>query len=730
MTTRKALVPALAAAICLAACGAEPPRPTAQPSPAATGRAPHDANVDPAVARIFADPPPTGQLPSSVAWSPDGQTVAYLRKARTDQGKPTSELWLHEMKGHRERPLVADAASSVDSYSWAGPARLVFAAAGDLHAVDLAGSVKRLTETKASEEAPQASPDGKKVAFVREHDLYVRDLDTGRETRVTEGGGEDRTHGEVTWLYGEEFDVKAGFGWSPDGRRLWLYETDESKVTRFAIVTDPEGEIRRQAYPRPGEPNPVVRVGAAELGDNGVRLVWLDTASDTDTYVPQVTWHPDSKRLLVTRMDRLQTVLELLSCEADKGACAQMIEERDPRFLNLLGAPRFVGAGEELLWLSESDGFAHVYRFGMDGTHKGRLTSGRWVVTSIDAVDAEKGEVFFTANKDAPSAYGLFRVALAGGDPEPVSTEPGTHEVLFSPDLSHYVDTRSSLAEPPRAEIHEAAGAAVALVDSTDLGSYSAPQTVTDIFPIDGRDGETLEAMLTRPAALDPSVRYPVLVYVYGGPRSQVVKDAFRPKLQPWRNLLASRGILVWSVDGRGSCGRGREFETVIHRNLGQAELEDQLAGVKYLKAQPYTDPDRLAIFGWSYGGTMALTALLKAPGVFRAGVAVAPVTDWRQYDSAYTERYMQRPEDNPEGYAAASLLGIADKLDAPLLLVHGLADDNVHFVNSANLVDALIESRKTFEVMFYPGRSHSIEGGNARIDLFSRITRFIEQNI
>ncbi|MDD5309082.1 MAG: DPP IV N-terminal domain-containing protein [Deltaproteobacteria bacterium] len=712
------------------ACGAEPPRPTAQPSPVKTERQPYEVGVDPAVTRIFSDPPPTGQLPSSMTWSPDGQVVAYLRTSRSPEGKTASELWLHEMKGHRERPLVADAALSVDSYSWAGSARLVFAALGDLHVVDLAGSVKRLTETAAKEDAPQASPDGAKVAFVREHDLFVRDLGTGKETRVTEGGSEDRTHGEVTWLYGEEFDVKVGFGWSPDGRRLWLYETDESKVTRSAIVTDPEGGIRRQAYPRPGEPNPVVRVGVAELGDGGVRLAWLDTSSDADTYVPRVAWHPDSKRLLVTRMDRLQTVLELLACETGKGTCAQVLEERDPRFLNLLGAPRFVGAGEELLWLSESDGFAHIYRIGMDGSRRGRLTTGRWVVTSIDAVDDKAGAVFFTANKDATSEYRLYRVPLAGGDPEPVSIEPGTHEVLFSPDGASYVDTRSSLVEPPRAEIHEAKGAAVALVDSTDLGSYFAPQTVTDIFPIDGANNETLEAMLTRPEALDPSVRYPVLVYVYGGPRSQVVKNAFRPKLQPWRNLLASRGILVWSVDGRGSCGRGREFETAIHRNLGQLELEDQLAGVKYLKAQPYTDPDRLAIFGWSYGGTMVLNALLKAPGVFRAGVAVAPVTDWRQYDSAYTERYMQRPEDNPEGYAAASVLGSVDKLDVPLLLVHGLSDDNVHFVNSAKLVDALIEERKTFDVMFYPGKSHSIDGGNARIDLFSRITRFVEQHI
>ncbi|MCP4675274.1 MAG: prolyl oligopeptidase family serine peptidase [Deltaproteobacteria bacterium] len=718
------------AILTVTACGSRQDPPAIATPPSQAVSATFSQNIIPAVARIFSDPPLVGRTPGSTAWSPDSSAVAYIHMSSSSDGKSTSELWIHEMKGHRERPLFADDEKPVSEYEWCGPDKLVVGSGGDLLLVELTGRARKLTETTPAETGVKASPDCTKVAFVREHDVYVLDIESGAERRITEGGTWEKSFGEVTWVYGEEFGTGAGFGWSPDSSSIWLYAMNVTEVAVKNIVTDSNGNTRRQPYPRPGEANPMVRVGVINLGADSKKVTWLSTGKETDTYLPQVTWHPDSKRLVVLRLDRLQTLLELLLCNIATGECSPMLAERDPRWVNLLGEPKFLTSGKEFLWLSERDGFSHIYRFGIDGVLKGQLTSGKWVVSSIDAIDENKDEIVFTANAEEITEWGIFSTQLSDDDVEQISEDPGTHRALFSPDRKHYLDTHSALDRPPRTDIRNRSGEIEALVSRDELREYRAPEVMNDLFPIDTQGGETLMALLTRPTALDPERLYPVLVYVYGGPHVQVSRNSFRSTFQPWRNYMASRGILVFTVDGRGSGGRGREFETAIHRRLGEVELKDQLAGVAYLKTLPFVDPKRIGIFGWSYGGTMTLNALLRTKNVFNVGVSVAPVTDWQQYDTAYTERYMQRPSDNPGGYKATSLLPVADRLRVPLLLVHGLADDNVQFTNSALLVDAFVKAGKNFEVMFYPGKTHGIRGPETRADLFSRITRFIERYI
>ncbi len=687
-------------------------------------------NIIPAVARIFGDPPLVGRTPGSLTWSPDSSAVAYIHMSSSSNGKPTPELWIHEMTGHRERPLFADDEKPVSEYGWCGADKLVVGSLGDLFLVELTGRTRKLTETTSAETGMRTSPDCTKVAFVREHDLYVLEIESGSERRITEGGTLEKSFGEVTWVYGEEFGTGAGFGWSQDSRSIWLYSMDVTEVSLKNIVTDADGNTRTQPYPRPGGANPIVRVGVIDLGVDSNKVTWLSTGKETDTYLPQVTWHPDSKHLVVVRLDRLQTLLELLLCETATGECRPILAERDPRWVNLLGEPRFLASGKEFLWLSERDGFSHIYRFGVDGILKGQLTSGKWVVGSIDAIDEKEGEVIFTANAEEITEWGVFSTSLSDDDVDQVSEDPGTHRLLFSPDGKHYLDTHSALDRPPRTDIRNRSAEIVALMSRDELREYHVKDVMNDLFPIETNDGETLMALLTRPTAIEPERLYPVLVYVYGGPHVQVARNSFRSTFQPWRNYMASRGILVFTVDGRGSGGRGREFETTIHRRLGEVELKDQLAGVAYLKTLPFVDPKRIGIFGWSYGGTMTLNALLRTKNVFNVGVSVAPVTDWGQYDTAYTERYMQRPSDNPEGYKTTSLLPVANRLRVPLLLVHGLSDDNVQFTNSALLVEAFVKAGKNFEVMFYPGKTHGIRGPDTRADLFSRITRFIERYI
>jgi dipeptidyl-peptidase 4 len=730
---RHIIYTAVALALALGACSGRRGGPSTSPHCPKPAAAAEGVDVDPEVARIFGDVPIAGRVPTDLAWSPDGARLAYLRAY--DATATKRGLWVAEIGTRQEQPIATGGERSVDEYAWLTSARLAAVMDGDVYALDLAGNAENLTATADPEASLAAAPDGRHVAYVRDNDIYVFDLGARTERPVTRGGTADAYFGGVTWVMGEEFGTETGLGWSPDGRKLWFYAVDESKTAHARISDDAKGTSREQAYPRPGEANPIVRLGVADISRPGeIAPVWMDVGADKDVYIPRVTWFPQSDRLAVIRLDRLQTVLTLLGCDAQKGACTQLLEERDPRWLNLLGEPRFFDGGKRFLWLSERDGYAHIYVVTASGLVERQLTTGRWVVSEIAGVDEKAGVAYFTANAERPVSYGVFRVPLAGGDAERISAKGGVHSALFYDAGTVYADTHSAIALPPRIDVVKPGDVDGDVppftLAASDLLPYAREDAANDLFPIEKPDGTEFWCQVTRPAALDPSLRYPVLVYVYGGPGVQAVRDAFHPSMQPWREALAARGFIVFSVDGRGSAGRGRDFETPIHLHLGQIEVEDQLAAVDYLKNQPYVDPARIGVFGWSYGGTMAIALLTKSKGVFRAGAAVAPVVDWREYDSAYTERYLQRPSDNPEGYASSSLLGAAAELRAPLLLAHGLADDNVHFVGTARFIDALVDAGKSFELFVYPGRGHGLKGGRARAHVFSAITKFFERRL
>ncbi len=733
---KKVIIHAAAAlALVIGACGPKKgDLPPTAPHCPRSDRVTDGADIDPAVARIFGDPPIVGRVPTGLAWSPDGAYLAYLRA--NDSAGASRSLWIADPAAAVERPIVSGSEHPVTAFAWAGPKKLAAIVAGDLYTAEIGGELTRLTTTQADEEGLVASRDGERVAYVRDQNVYVMDLATSTERPVTRGGRPGAYFGGVTWMMGEEFSTEAGMGFSPDGTRLWYFAVDETHTPHVRIPDDAApGGFTEQAYPRPGEENPDVRVGVAGVAAGAeIATTWLDTGDDRDVYLPRVTWFPRSDRLAVIRLDRLQTVLELLSCDAAKGACAPILEERDPRWMNLTGEPVFFDGGARFLWLSERDGFAHVYVVNASGLVERRLTSGDFTVSAISGVDEKGRAAYFTANAETPVSYGVYRVPLAGGDAVRVSAEGGVHDPTFSPAGDAYADAHSSLRAPPRIDVFrpgaDGDGGKPFTLAADDLSPYPEKDVANELFTVTLADGTELWCHVTRPKTLDPARRYPVIVYVYGGPGLQIVRDAFHPSMQPWRDALASRGFVVFSADNRGSAGRGRDFETAIHLRLGAVEVADQLAALAQLKRKPYVDPDRVGVFGWSYGGTMALALLMDDGRAFKAGAAVAPVVDWRDYDSAYTERYMQRPDDNPDGYAAASLLGRAAKLKAPLLLAHGLADDNVHFSGTAKLIDALVAGGKSFDLLVYPGRSHGLRGGGARPHVFSAITRFFERRL
>lgn len=716
--------------LCVLSCGKPPQCPTISPHDQLERSTGFDSRVDADVARIFGNPPPFGRAPSGIKWCDDSQKLVFVKKRFTDDGDSSSTLWIWEMDGLRERPLALEKNLDVSEYAWLDSERLVVLTGTKLYIVNMDGQTHLLGDLGAPVEGLQVSPNGKQLAYAKDYNIWLFEMETGNEKPVTRDGNEDVYFGQRSWLEGEEFGAEDGLGWSPDGTTLWFTRVDERDVNKRNIVVDENGSIRTQAYPHPGQDNPLVSVWTAQVEEDVQAPIPMRTDNGEDGYLPMVAWHPAGEHLYITRIDRLQTRLELLRCDANTGNCKSVFEHRDPRWVNFLGAPVFINNGKEFLWLSEKENFAHIYRYDEFGRLIEKVTDGSWVVQSIDGYDEASKRVFFTANVNAPWRYGVFSTSLGQREMIQHTPQGGVHVPSMSPDFTMFTDSHSSLAQVPRVSIFRIDGTQLHTLAVADAQAYLSTEVSNDVVSIETKDGETLYALITRPAVLSIEKKYPVLVYVYGGPGYQAVLDRFHPTYQAWRNFMAKKGVIVFTIDNRGSSGRGHEFEAGIHRQLTTIELEDQLAGIEYLKNQSYVDGDRIGIFGWSYGGTMALSAILRTEDTFRFGIAVAPVTDWAYYDSAYTERYMQRPSDNPQGYKSASLIGVAKNLQVPLLLIHGLADDNVHPLNSNNLVRKLIHENKVFETIFYPGKDHGLKGSKTRINLFTEITRFIDTHI
>ena len=685
--------------------------------------------MDPEIAGIFGKDSSLNALPDQLRWSPDSRRIAFLRPHHDRRGISRTELWLHDVERDVASPLLVGEDIRVTEYAWIDEGRIAAIANDDVWIVPLKGSSQQATRTATAESDLEVSPDGTKVAYLRDHNIILLDLVAMMERPLTRGGHPRHTFGEVTWLYGEEFGTERGFEWSPDSRYLWFMETDLSKVS-FRGIDLSNGDIDAMPYPRPGEPNPAIKIAILDVAVPNAAPIYLADGTGKDIYLPRVKWHPGSRHIFFTELDRLQTSLTLISCAVDTRKCSTVVEESDPRYIDLLDDPVFISGGNELLRLSKVSGYAHIHRVRLDTFAATPVTRGAFEVFKINHVDEKRGTVVFTANAENTGEHKLYAVSLFGGELRSIPQESGCHDTIFSPDGTQYIDTHSAMIRPTKVVVKTSAGDTIATIGETSLRKDLSESITNETFPIDTEDDIPIMAHLTRPTTLEPGIRYPVLVIVYGGPQVQLTRNAFHLTYQPWRNLLAKRGILVFTVDGRGSYGRGHDFESAIRAQLGKVELVDQLTGIAHLKSLPFVDSKRIGIFGWSYGGYMVLNALLRTKNIFKLGVSVAPVTDWRFYDTAYTERYMQRPEDNAEGYRSTSLIPLAPRLASPLLLVHGIADNNVHLIHTHRMLSAFTHAGRYVEQAIYPGKNHKIGGPDTRVHLFTRITRFIEDHL
>jgi dipeptidyl-peptidase-4 len=583
---------------------------------------------------------------------------------------------------------------------------------------------RRLTNDADDEESPAFSPDGSRVAYVKKSDLWTLERATGRETRLTTTGTEHAFNGKLDWVYEEELANRRGsrsYEWSPDSSAIAYLRLDENRVPAFPVVdfTPVNGRVLPQRYPKAGDANAVPSVHIVDL--TGKETASFAPAPD-DVYVaPELAWTADGKQVCFLLLDRPQTTLDVLLLPRTGGTPKKLLTETDAAWINAIEPPHFLADGT-FLFLSERTGFFHLYRYAADGTLRNAVTKGDWMIDGPWAVDEKAGLVWFTATEKDPRERHVYRAKLDGTGFQRVTQEHGSHSLTLSPGGGSFVSTYSNVATPPKTAVHDAAGAVAAVLDDAPGPFSDYVLGSVEMGSFKGSDGTLFYTRLVRPADFDPAKKYPAIVFVYGGPHAQLVQDRWGVA-SGGDHYLASKGFLVWTMDNRGSWGRGHAFETPLLRNMGAQELKDQLEGVAELTKKPFVDASRLGITGWSYGGYMTLFAATHAGGKFKCAMAGAPVTDWKLYDSIYTERYMKRPVDNPEGYKASSPLEAAKNLSVKLLVMHGTADDNVHMQNSIDFIDELMKARKDFVFVPLPRQQH----GPRKEALLYRNQRLVE---
>lgn len=607
---------------------------------------------------------------------------------------------------------------------------LLISAKGDLFRFDWkTGRAAQLTRTPATEHDPKLSPDGKHASFRRGNDLYVLNLATGRETRLTHDGSATVINAGLDWVYPEELGLSTAHWWSPDSTRIAYLRFDLSPVMLYphADLLSVRPLAEPQRFPQAGTSNSDVRLGVVALA--GGPTQWFDLGEPRDALLARVTWLADSSALALHRLTRVQDRLDVLLVDASTGRFRTLVSESSRTWINLKDDFRFLSKSAEFIWGSERNGFRHLYLLSRNDSAAARsLTSGDWEVTDLHCVDEESGVAYFSAAAPSPLERHLYRVRLRGGRRERLTQEAGSHGVSMSPGCRYYVDTWSSLTEPPQSVLVASNGEFRSVIEAQDRKLSEEYEILpTELVEFRGAGGARFYARLLKPAGFDPSKKYPAVVQVYGGPHAQSVRNLWRGA--DWDQLLAHRGFVVWQMDNRGTAFRGHEWETPLYRRFGKQELADQLEGIRYLLNLGFVDAGRIGINGWSYGGFMTLYSMLNSPDTFRAGVAGAPVTDWLNYDTIYTERYLGLPSENPEGYRASSPVHQAAALKGSLLLVHNFEDDNVLFQHTLRMAEALQRAGKPFELMIYPQKAHAVTG-EFRRHLLRTLTDFFQRRL
>jgi dipeptidyl-peptidase 4 len=720
---------------------------------------------------IFADGGITGRAPEAVKWSPDGTKVSYVE--RDDSGDRGALYYIDLATGKAavlvsseklaslappsssikdERQKEAMQRYSVAAYHWSPDSKhLLFDSLGQLWLYSLdTGTAVQTTSSADAASDPKFSPDGERLAYVRKHDLYVRDVKRGQEDALTRDGNDNLLNGEVDWVYREELAARSNYFWSPDGKQIAFLQMNEKDVPTYPITdwipTHPT--VDQEKYPQPGDPNPAVRL--AVVGSNGGKIKWISAGggkdgdlplgNDPNVLVPRFGWVRDGL-LWAMSLNRVQDRVDIYFVDVQGGKSRRVLSESSDAWIDALEFEfELLSSGDRFLWVSWRDGHYHIYLYQFDkqnplaGDAKlvAQLTRGDWEVESIDAVDEPSGTVYFTANEGDWRQANVFAVGLDGKNFHRVSKQNGTHGPNFGPaKTKSYVDNYSALTTPPSMSLCSTDGACTPFWQARGVDAYNliVPKTV-EFKAADGTTTLLGTLLLPEGGPMMANGKAPLILNPYGGPGAQSVRDAWGNTSYLFDQVLARRGFAVLKVDNRGMANRGKAFALPVKHHFGPTEFEDQMAALQQaLQHYPMLDSSRLGFWGWSYGGYFTLYTLEKSDQ-FQAGISVAPVTDWHNYDSIYTERYMGLPGENDAGYHDSSPLNFAGELHGKLLEVHGTSDDNVHVQNTIQMTNAFINAGKQFELMLYPRKTHGIAGKAARSDLFHRIEDHFEQNL
>lgn len=638
-----------------------------------------------------------------------------------------------------------DLENGIDSYTFDASEKMILLACNssqifrhsftaDYYLYDIASKkLKKLFDFQVQE--PTFSPDGKKIAYAKENNLYVYDLGSNKSTAITTDGQKNSIINGITdWVYEEEFAFVKAFDWSADSKKVAYIRFDESQVPEFSMSMfgkELYPTMQTFKYPKAGEKNALVSLHIYDVNSNTVKNINL--GNYTDFYIARLKWTNDANTLSAQVLNRHQDNLDLVFVDGNSGTVKVVLNEKDKAYVDVTDNLTFL-EDNSFIWTSEKDGFNHIYLYDKNGKLKNQLTKGAWEVTNYYGLDEKTKTVFYQSVENGSINRDVYRVGLDGKNKMRLSQNTGTNAATFSPNFQYYINTFSSASQPTTYTLNEAKlGKQVQVIENNEalavkLKGYNLPSK--EFFVLKTEKGNELNAWMIKPKDFDPTKKYPVFMYQYSGPGSQQVNNEWNGTDDYWFMMLSQQGYIVACVDGRGTGFKGAAFKKVTQLQLGKYEVEDQIDAAKIIGNYAFIDKSRIGIFGWSYGGFMSSNCILKGNDVFKMAIAVAPVTNWRFYDSVYTERYMQTPQENASGYDDNSPINHVDKLKGKFLLIHGSGDDNVHVQNSMQMMEALIQTNKQFDSQIYPDKNHGIYGGKTRIQLYTKMTNFIKENL
>ena len=685
----------------------------------------------------------TPEKVENVRWKPDGSAFAFTKVNPTNS---LPDIYLFDIQSLAEKLFLSSdklvysgKQIQMSSYEWTadakyfiirGPVKSIWrhSRMSPVYLFNIeSGKIHALAEEHPGLKGAKLSPNGKFAGYVKEHNLYFVQLSSGKETQLTFDGNENILNGEFDWVYEEEFSISDGWQWSPDGNKIAFWKFDQTRVKEFYLIDEmyAYNKVMPLKYPKAGEQNAIVKIGVTDL--KTMKTTWIDTGENDDIYLPRMYWMNSTDKLGIIKLNRLQNEINLLMADAETGKANIILTESDSCWVDVEDNHLIPIQNEEkFLWVSEKNGYRHIYLNHYSGKQINQVTSGDWEVTSLQGYSDEDRVVYFYGKKDGVIDQNIYRVNIDGTRLLKISEQSGWHEAIFSPDYKYFIDSYNTVNIPLKVYLRKINGDLVSTLRENDLPALSEYNfgTVT-IDKLHTSDGVDLNYLIMFPDDFDSSKKYPVIVYGYGGPGSQNVIDSWRGNRQLWHHMMTQKGFIIFTLDNRGTGGRGKSFKNLAYKDLGKWVVNDHIEAANFLASLPYVDSERIGVWGWSGGGTLTLHLMTRAADYFKSGISVAANTDFLFYDSIWSERYFGLPQDNLEAYINSSAKTYVHLLKGNLLLVHGMEDDNVHYQHTMQMAKKLQEAGKQFELMLYPNKNHSIQGVKTQKHLYEMMTNF-----